>query len=171
MRKTPEPQPPVHPARRSSGPGDPRLRCAAVGLQRQREARDAERRRRQLQQPTRRVHDPTLSSGGAPRALRGRWRHSGDHLCHSPDHPRGLEPSHQPSAPGRLTDASDDRDNFKVEVLDATATGNTIPANKVEVEALKRDHSAFSPRRKINVELQRVGTSQLFRSNISARGR
>lgn len=66
--------------------------------------------------------------------------------------------------PTGFTDVSDDRDNFKVEVLDAAATGNTIAANKVEVEALKRDHSAFSPRRKINVELQRVGTSQLFRS-------
>ncbi|XYH98338.1 hypothetical protein ACMHYB_00790 [Sorangium sp. So ce1128] len=66
--------------------------------------------------------------------------------------------------PTGFTDASDDRDNFKIEVLDAAATGNTIPAGSVEVEALKRDHSAFSPRRKINVELQRVGTSQLFRS-------
>lgn len=66
--------------------------------------------------------------------------------------------------PAGFTDVSDDRDNFKVEVLDATATGNTIAAVKVEVEALKRDHSQFSPRRKINVELQRVGTTQLFRS-------
>lgn len=66
--------------------------------------------------------------------------------------------------PSGFTDASDDRDNFKVEVLDATVTGNTIAAGSVEVEALKRDHSQFSPRRKINVELQRVGTTQLFRS-------
>lgn len=66
--------------------------------------------------------------------------------------------------PTGFTDASDDRDNFKVEVVDATVTGNSIAATMVEVEALKRNRTAFSPRRKINVELQRVGTSQVFRS-------
>lgn len=66
--------------------------------------------------------------------------------------------------PTGFTDASTDRDNFKVEVLDATVTGSSIPATSVEVEALKPSGTAFSPRRKINVELQRVGTSNLFRS-------
>jgi len=68
--------------------------------------------------------------------------------------------------PAGFTDVSDDRDNFKVEVLDAVATGSTIAAGKVEVEALKRDKTPFAPPRKISggVELKRVGTSNLFRS-------
>lgn len=66
--------------------------------------------------------------------------------------------------PTGFADASPDRDNFKVEVLDSSVTGSSIAATSVEVEALKPNGTAFSPRRKINVELQRVGTGNLFRS-------
>lgn len=68
------------------------------------------------------------------------------------------------SLPTRFSGRSSDRDNFKVEVLDATVTGRSIPGASVEVEALKPDGTAFSPRRMINVPLRRVGRSNLFRS-------
>jgi hypothetical protein len=65
--------------------------------------------------------------------------------------------------PGFL-DPSDDRDNFKVEVIDSTVTGNVIPADKVLLEALHKDKTPFKPPRQINVELRRVGTTNVFRS-------
>jgi hypothetical protein len=65
--------------------------------------------------------------------------------------------------PGFL-DVSLDRDNFKIEVIDSTITGNVIPANKIDLEALNHKKESFSPPRKLQAELRRVGTTNVFRS-------
>ncbi len=68
------------------------------------------------------------------------------------------------SLPAGFLDPSTDRDNFKIEVRDSTVKGNTIPASAVEVEVLRKNKKSFKKPRKIQVELQRVGTSNIFRS-------
>lgn len=68
------------------------------------------------------------------------------------------------SLPAGFLDPSTDRDNFKIEVQDSTIKGNTIPASAVEVEVLRKNKRSFKSPRKIHVELQRVGTSNIFRS-------
>ena len=68
------------------------------------------------------------------------------------------------SLPRGFLDPSDDRDNFKIEVIDATITGASIPAAKVVVEVLRKNKKPFKPPRKINIELKRVGKTNVFRS-------
>jgi hypothetical protein len=66
-----------------------------------------------------------------------------------------------------FSESSDDRDNFKIEIVDPFVVGNIISSSQVEVEMFLpgKPHKPFSPRRKLNVELQRVGISgHLFRS-------
>jgi LysM repeat protein len=57
-----------------------------------------------------------------------------------------------------------DRDNFKIDVRDTKASGSVIAASKVEIEILKSDLTSFSPKRTLNVELNRVGSTDWFRS-------
>ncbi|MEP7125546.1 MAG: hypothetical protein ABJE95_31730, partial [Byssovorax sp.] len=66
--------------------------------------------------------------------------------------------------PPGFPDASIDRDNFKIEVIDSTVVGNVIAAASVELEAMTHKKASFSPKRKIQVELRRVGTTHVFRS-------
>jgi hypothetical protein len=69
--------------------------------------------------------------------------------------------------PAGFNDASTDRDNFKVEVFDMAETGATIPAGRVLIEMFKPGPppAAFSPRRTLNVELQKVpGRDHFYRS-------
>ena len=84
--------------------------------------------------------------------------------------------------PANILQASTDRDNFKVEVVDTGETGNRIPANRTRVEILRPDLNpdgtfrrdaggrivfiAFNPERVITggVDLRRVPGTNLFRS-------
>ncbi len=69
--------------------------------------------------------------------------------------------------PTGFDDDSPDRDNFKIEIYDTSVEGDTIAPDKVEIEILAPGPpaTAFSPRRKLNVELKRVGDSgHLYRS-------
>jgi hypothetical protein len=65
--------------------------------------------------------------------------------------------------PGFLA-VSTDRDSFKVEIVDSTVSGNKIPDTSVEIEALTNKKKRFKPRRKLNVELEKVPGTDLFRS-------
>jgi len=63
--------------------------------------------------------------------------------------------------PTNFTTASDDPRNYHVDVFDDKAGGNSLNAN---IQVLKPNNSAFSPDRRMQVQCQRVGSTDWFRS-------
>jgi hypothetical protein len=57
-----------------------------------------------------------------------------------------------------------DPDNFKIEIISAAVDGAVIPAAQVELEARDNNGATFIPARNIQVQLNRVGATNRFRS-------